>query len=48
VFCEDPKTGKLIVKPKGPCPEGYVEKMARRAQREEILFIVPRVKIVEE
>ena len=48
VLCEDPKTGELIVRPRGNCPKGYIEKFRDRAQEEGITFIIPRVRSREE
>jgi len=48
VFCEDPKTGKLTVKPDGPCPAGYIERIHERVEREGFAFIKPKSVIEEE
>jgi hypothetical protein len=48
ILCEDPKTGEVIVKPDGPCPDGYVRKMRDRCQEEGITFLVPKIKTREE
>lgn len=48
VLCEDPDTGEILVKPKGACPRGYIEKFRDKAQESGITFIIPRVKTLEE
>jgi len=37
-MCEDPKTGKVIVKGGKSCPPGYVEKVRQRVIKEGVYF----------
>jgi len=37
-MCEDPKTGKIVVKGSKGCPPGYVEKVKQRVIKEGIYF----------
>ncbi len=48
VLCEDPQTGEILVKPRGKCPDGYIEKYRDKAQESGITFIIPKVKTREE
>ena len=48
VFCEDPESGRLIVKPEGKCPEGYIERMSERVNKEGFLFVRPTSEVVDE
>ena len=48
VFCEDPETGRLLVKPKGKCPEGYLERFTQRVNKEGFLVVKPTAELVEE
>jgi len=48
IFCEDETTGELILRPNGPCPPGYVEKIRDRALRDGITIIVPKIHSREE
>ena len=48
VMCEDPKTGEVIVKPKGNCPRGFVEKLRDKASQNGVVFLIPKVRSREE
>jgi hypothetical protein len=50
VLCEDPTTGEIVIRPKGKCPRGYVEKVIDKLERQdEIKVYVPKkITIVEE
>jgi len=37
-MCEDPKTGKVVVKGSKGCPKGYIEKVKQRVIQEGIWF----------
>jgi len=37
-MCEDPKTGKVIVKGTKGCPKGYIEKVKQKVIQEGIWF----------
>ncbi len=43
VLCEDPKTGELLVKPKGECPRGFLEKIRDKARQDGVTFLIPKV-----
>jgi len=43
VFCEDPQSGDLIIRPKGDCPPGYMERLRDKALAEGVTFIIPKV-----
>jgi len=48
ILCEDPKTGQIIVRPRGRCPKGYVEKIAKKMEsQDEIIFKVGKSIIVD-
>ena len=38
VMCEDPITGRVVIKPSGKCPSGYMEKVMKKAQTTGITF----------
>jgi hypothetical protein len=42
VMCEDPKTGEMVVRPKGHCPRGYIEKAKAAIKERGLLFYDPR------
>jgi hypothetical protein len=44
VVCEDPETGEIIVKPKGGCPRGYIEKIRDKAAASGVTFLLPRIR----
>lgn len=49
VLCEDPETGEVIVRPRGKCPEGYIERIASKLEAQDKLkFKVPKKIIIEE
>jgi hypothetical protein len=48
VMCKDPKTGKVVVKPKGKCPPGYVEMIKKQIRDDGIYFTRDRVKDLDE
>lgn len=48
VLCEDPETGELLVKPKGQCPDGYIERFRDKARQSGVTFIIPKVRTREE
>ncbi len=37
-MCEDPQTGKIVVKGSKGCPKGYIEKVEQRVIQEGIYF----------
>jgi len=37
-MCEDPKTGKIVVKGSKGCPKGYIEKVKQKVIQEGIYF----------
>jgi len=43
IFCEDADTGELILKPSGPCPRGFVERIRDKALQDGITIIVPKI-----
>ena len=47
VFCEDPETGDLVVKPRGNCPRGYIERLRDKAIEKGIVFEFPKVRTRE-
>lgn len=47
VVCEDPATGEIIVRCKGSCPIGYIEKIRDKAMANGLTFLIPRVKTRE-
>jgi hypothetical protein len=43
VICEDPETGEVVVKPKGNCPRGYIEKLRDKVQKAgKLVWYVPK------
>jgi len=48
VMCEDPETGDLVVRPRGNCPRGYIEKLRDKAEKDGITFIRPKVQMRDE
>ena len=38
LMCEDPVTGRVIVKSGGNCPPGYIEKVMKKAQQHGVTF----------
>lgn len=38
VICEDPITGDFVVKPKGKCPEGYIERAKEGIKTKGLVF----------
>jgi len=48
VLCEDPETHEVIVKQKGGCPVGFIERMRDKAAAEGITFLIPKVKTRDE
>lgn len=48
VVCEDPQTGEVIVKPKGTCPRGFVERIRDKTSQNGLTFIIPKVYSREE
>ena len=38
VICEDEKTGEQRAKGEGPCPEGYIEKVAIAVKKKGLTF----------
>lgn len=48
VVCEDPTTGEIIVRPRGNCPRGFVERIRDKTSEHGLTFIVPKVRTKEE
>lgn len=49
VLCEDPGTGEWVVRPKGNCPLGYIEKAAAAVEKQhQLIFKFPKVRVEEE
>jgi hypothetical protein len=44
VLCEDPDTHEILIKPKGECPAGYVERIRDKAAADGVTFLIPKVK----
>jgi len=43
VLCEDPETGEIVVRPKGKCPEDYIEKTMKKLEKQPHLpFVFPK------
>lgn len=43
IICEDEKTGRVILRPVGGCPRGYVQRMRERVAAEDLYFVESRV-----
>lgn len=49
VICEDPETGEVVVKPKGNCPRGYVERLREKVQSAgKLVWYIPKEHEVRE
>lgn len=44
MLCEDPETHEVVVKPRGACPRGYIERIRDRTASEGLTFVIPKVK----
>lgn len=42
--CVDPKTGDFVSRPKGKCPDGYIEKAKEAVRTRGVVFVDPRNK----
>lgn len=47
VMCED-KDGNIIARPRGKCPDGYIEKIAAKVERDGLTFRTPKVRVESE
>ena len=48
VTCIDPVTGKVVIRPQGNCPPGYIEEVKKKIQADGIYFPRKLVKDLDE